>query len=360
MRELFSELDRWRAQGEDIAMATLVRVRGSAPRLPGARLCVTRGGRMVGSVSGGCVENDVYERAVQVLDSGRPVVASYGIADELGFEVGLSCGGTIDVLIEPFMGDEIWQHVRAEIQQQRPVGLAVGLWPQSLIGKKLAMFAEHGTAGTIDAVLDAEIIAAARAVWGRGVAQVLTVPWRGEEAGVFLEVIPPPLRLFVIGATHMATALCRLAKELGFWVGIVDPRGTYATRERFPGADDIRLAPPGEVLGGAGLDAYSHVVILTHDPKFDIPALAAALRSPAAYIGVMGSRSTQARRVALLEQEGFAASDLSRIRAPVGLDIGARTPEEIAVAIVAEMVAARYGRDGRALRDKAGAVHART
>ncbi len=360
MRELLADLDRWRAQGEDIAMATLVRVRGSAPRLPGARLCVTRGGRMIGSVSGGCVENDVYERAVQVLDSGQPAVASYGIADEVGFEVGLSCGGTIDVLIEPFIEDEVWQRVRAEIEQQRPVGLAVGLWPQSLVGKKLAVFADHGTAGTIDAALDAEIVMATRAAWGRGVAQVLTVRWRGEEAGIFLDMMPPPLRLFIVGATHMATALCRLAKELGFWVGVVDPRGTYATRERFPGADEIRLAAPGDVLGAVGLDAYSHVVILTHDPKFDIPALAAALRSPAAYVGVMGSRDTQARRVALLEQEGFRASDLSRVRAPIGLDLGARTPEEIALAIVAEMVAARYGRDGRALREKPGAIHERT
>ena len=360
MRELFSELERWQSQGEEIAMATLVRVRGSAPRLPGARLWVTRGGRMIGSVSGGCVENDVYAHALQVLDSRQPVMASYGIADELGFAVGLSCGGSIDVLIAPFIEDEVWNCVRGEIEQQRPVALALGLWPQPLIGSRLAMLEDGRTVGAIDGALDPQLIAAAGAAWARGGTQVLRLPWHGEEAGIFIEVIPPPLRLFIIGATHTATALCRMAKDLGFWVSVVDARGTYATRERFPAADEIRIAAPAEVLGSAALDAYSHIVILTHDPKFDIPALTYALRSEARYIGALGSRGTQARRIAVLEQDGFAANDLRRIRAPIGLDIGARTPEEIALAIVAEMVAVRYDRDGRALRDKIGAIHERT
>ena len=173
-------------------------------------------------------------------------------------------------------------------------------------------------------------------------------------------MIPPPLRLFIVGATHIAIALCRMAKGLGFWVNIIDARGAYATRERFPEADAIQPAEPGEVLGRAGLDAYSHVVILTHDPKFDIPALACALRSETGYIGVMGSRGTHRRRAVLLEQEGFTEADLSRIRAPIGLDLGARSPEEIALAILAEMVAVRHQRDGRALREKKSAIHGGT
>jgi xanthine dehydrogenase accessory factor len=360
MRDVLSDLDRWREQGEEIALATLVRVRGSAPRLPGARLCVTRSGRMAGSVSGGCVENDVYERAMQVLDSGQPVVASYGIADEMGFAVGLSCGGTIDVLIEPFVEEDVWNSIRQAVEQQRPATVAIALAPPALIGRKLALLDDGGTLGAIDASLDEQVIAAARAAWRQGATQVLSLPWQGEEASVFIEVIPPPLRLFIVGATQIAIALCRMAKGLGFWVSIIDARGTYATRERFPEADAILLAEPGEVLGRAGLDAYSHVVILTHDPKFDIPALARALRSETGYIGVMGSRGTHGRRAVLLEQDGFTAADLSRIRAPIGLDIGAHSPEEIALAILAEMVAVRHQRDGRTLCEKKGAIHGGT
>src|SRR5512139_1048631 len=356
MRDILPELDRWQAQHEEIALATLVRVRGSAPRLPGARLCVTRSGRMAGSVSGGCVENDVFERAMQVLDTRQPVVASYGIADEMAFEVGLSCGGTIDVLIEPFVPDDVWSWLRDAAQQRWPVAVAIGLAPGALTGRKLVLLEDGRSAGSIDSVLDAPIRAAVRALWQSGGTEVLALPWRGAEASMFLEVNPPPPRLFIVGATHTAVALCRMAKGLGFWVGIVDARGIYATRDRFPDADEILLAHSDEVLGCADLDAYSQVVILTHDPKFDIPALVHALRSQARYIGVIGSRGTHARRTALLAQEGFGAADLGRLRAPIGLDIGARTPEEIALAILAEVVAVIHERDGRPLRDKKGAI----
>lgn len=357
MRDIFAELDRWKAQGEEIAIATLVRVRGSAPRLPGARLCLTRSGRMAGSVSGGCVENDVYERALQVLDSRQGVVASYGIADEMAFEVGLSCGGSIEVLIEPFVTEEVWSALRNAVERHCSVAVAIGLAPAALLGRKLALLDDARTVGSIAPSLDGQILAAARARWRHGGTEVLAAPWRGAEASVFIEVIPPPPRLFIVGATHTAIALSRMAQGLGFRVSIIDARGAYATRDRFPEVDEILLAPPGEALGRAGLDAYSHVVILTHDPKFDIPALTHALRSEAPYIGVMGSRDTHARRTALLEQDGFTAADLSRIRAPIGLDIGARTPEEIALAILAEMVAVVHERDGRPLRDKKGAIH---
>ncbi len=357
MKDIFPELDRWTAHGEEIALATLVRVHGSAPRLPGARLCLTRSGRMAGSVSGGCVENDVYERALQVLDSRQAIIATYGIADEMAFAVGLSCGGRIEVLIEPFIADEVWGALRNAVEHHRAVAVAIGLAPAALLGRKLGLLDDARRVGSIAPSLDGQILAAARARWRHGGTEVLAVPWRGEEASLFIEVIPPPPRLFIVGATHTAIALSRLARGLGFWVSIVDARGAYASRDRFPEADEILLAPPGEALGRAGLDAYSHVVILTHDPKFDIPALTHALRSEARYIGVMGSRDTHARRTALLEQEGFSAADLSRIHAPIGLDIGARTPEEIALAILAEMVAVGHGRAGRPLREKKGAIH---
>ena len=358
MREILADLDRWGEQKEEIALATLIRVRGGAPRRPGARLCLTRTGKMAGSVSGGCVENDVYERAVQVLDSGQPVVASYGISDELGIEVGLSCGGSIDVLIEPFAADEAWQTVRQAVEAQRAVALALGLAPAILAGRKLAVRNDGTVVGSIDPSVDQEVTAAARRLLLQAGTRLLTLASQGAEAMVFVEAFAPPLRLFIVGATHAAIALCRMAKGLGFRVIVIDARGVYATRERFADADELLVAAPGAVLEQAALDSSSHVVILTHDAKFDVPALAVALRSGAGYIGIMGSRATHTRRRVQLAQQGFTATDFVRIRAPIGLDLGACTPEEIALAILAEMVAVRYGRDGRALTDKPGAIGA--
>jgi xanthine dehydrogenase accessory factor len=351
MLEILDDLDRWQRDGEQIAVATLVRVQRSAPRRPGARLGVTRRGKMTGSVSGGCVENDVFERAVQVLDSGVPVLASYGIDDDMGMRVGLSCGGTIDVLIETFSECEAWRAARDAVAAERAAVLCVALSPAGLIGRKVAVFAD-GRAGVIDEDLDEEIIAAARERLYAGDGAVLVFPWRGGEASVFLEPMLPPRRLFIIGATHTAIALCRLAKPLGFRVTVVDPRGVYATRERFAEADELLLEAPGDVLKGASLDPACAVVVLTHDAKFDIPSLAGALRSDAGYIGALGSRATHAKRQSQLEEQGFGGDELARIHAPIGLDIGARTPEEIALAIVAEIVAVSRGRQGRTVRDR--------
>ncbi|MFN8624778.1 MAG: XdhC/CoxI family protein [Candidatus Binatia bacterium] len=358
MREILTDLDRWSAAEEDIAMATLVRVRGSAPRLPGARLCVTRSGKMAGSVSGGCVENDVCDRAIDVLDSRRPTIATYGIADELGFEIGLSCGGSLDVLIEPFVPDAVWQALRQAVDGQRPAVLCIGLAPAELLGRKLVVLADRRRRGSLAPELDEAVTAEALRLLSKGGTTAIDVPWHTHVATVFVESLPPPERLFVIGATHAAAALCRIAKGFGFQVTVVDARGTYATRERFPEADVLVRSQPGPVLASATLDPSSYIVVLTHDPKFDIPALTQALRSPARYIGVMGSRSTHARRRERLVEEGFGPADLARIRAPIGLDIGARTPEEMALSILAEMVAAKYGADGRALAAKHGAIHA--
>ena len=357
MRDVLPELDRWAAEGEEMALATLVRVRGSAPRLPGSRLWVTRSGRMTGSVSGGCVESDVFERAMQVLDSGQPMLANYGIADEVAFEVGLSCGGTIDVLIEPFVANETSQALRQAVERLRPAVLAIGLGPPAILGRKLVLWDDDTAVGSIDPKLDAllmiEARCALREVWTR----IVTFPWRGEEASIFIETFAPPPRLFIVGATHVAMVLCRMAKELGFRTTIIDARGLFATRERFLDADEIFPVTPAEALDRVRLNAYSYVVILTHDPKFDIPALAQALRSEARYIGVMGNRITHGRRKAVLQEEGFTAGDLDRIRAPIGLDLGARTPEEIALAILAEMVAVRNGTDGRPLCESGDTIH---
>lgn len=361
MKDILAMLDRWQQDGETIAIATLVQACGSVPRQPGARLVMTRSGKMAGSVSGGCVENDVFEHALQVLETGQPIIVRYDAADPLGLAVGLSCGGSIEVLIEPFTAAEAWQALCRAVQQERSAALAIGLTPPSLAGRKLAIFDEGTSAGSIDADLDDQITAAAPRLMLEGGARLLTLPRRAETATVFFEAFPTRQRLLVIGATHTAIPLCRLAKVLGFHVTVIDARSAYATRERFPDADELIQAWPDEALAAACTEspsASTSVVILTHDPKFDLPALTSALRAGVRYIGILGSRKTHERRKAELRERGLTEADLARIRAPIGLDLGGRAPEEVALAILAEILAVRYGRDGHALAERNPATHA--
>ena len=344
MKEILPDLDLWQSQGEEIALATVVQVRRSAPRPPGARLGVTRSGRMSGSVSGGCVEADVFERAMQVLDSRSPEVASYGIADELAFQVGLSCGGSIDVLIEPFVSGSEWDALRRSVESQQPAVYAVGLAPTPLLGRKLTRLIGGRSVGSIERSLDSDIAEESDQLMQTAGTKVVTLPWRGEQAQVFLETFRPSPSLLIVGATHAAISLCRLATEVGFQVTVIDARSALATPERFPNAERIIHAWPEEALAQVSLDNYSSLVVLTHDPKFDVPALAHALHSAARYIGAQGSRVTHEGRTKQLRQQGFGDADLARIRSPIGLDIGSRTPAELAVAILAEVLAVLYNR----------------
>ena len=349
MNEVLADLDRWQRQKETIALATLVGVQGSAPRLPGARFCVTKSGKVSGSVSGGCVEADLFEHALQVLDAGTPRLIGYGISDEMGFSVGLSCGGQIEVLVEPFRPDPSWKALRGALRSQRPVALATSLGPASLLGRKLVIFADGTHVGSLAAELDAEVTAVAQGHLLEGGARQLVLSYQGEETRVFLEAFLPPPHLIVVGAAFAAPSLVRMAKEAGFRVTVVDPRAAFTTRERFPTADEVIVSGPGEVLERASLDAYSYVVVLLHDAKFDIAALAPALRSDARYIGVMGSRRVHEQRKARLREQGFDDETLARMHAPIGLDLGGREPEEIAVSILAEIVAISHGRSAPVL-----------
>lgn len=312
---------------------------------------------MVGSVSGGCVENDVFERAMRVLDDRRPVVQRYGIDDAVGVAVGLSCGGEIDVLIEPFRPDEAWTATRDALRDRRAVALCVGLSPDALLGRHLAVVEGSGTAGGLSPSVDTQVADAARALLGDGGRCSLDVEIDREPGRVFIEAIAPPPRLFIVGATHTAIPLSRMARELGFEVSVVDPRTPFATRDRFPDVDHLLMDWPDEVLDAAGLDARCHVLTLTHDMKFDVPTLARALRSEVRYIGALGGRKTHARRLSRLRELGFEDRDLARIHTPIGLDIGARSPEEIALSILAEIVSVRRGHDGGSLRDRKGPIH---
>jgi xanthine dehydrogenase accessory factor len=339
-----TEIELWQSEGEEVALATVVRVRRSAPRPPGARLAVTRSGKMTGSVSGGCVEADVFERAMQVLDSGQAILVSYGISDELGFQVGLSCGGSIDVLIEPFaLGEELMALCQVQ-ERQQPSVFATGLTPLSILGRRLAIVDGREPVGSISPDLDSYIVKESSRLMEVGGTRVVALPCDQGEAQVFLEAFLPPPDLIIIGATHIAISLARIAREVGFRVTVIDARSVLATEDRFPDVYRLIRGWPDETMPGLFLGSQSSVVVLTHDPKFDIPALACALRSPAGYIGALGSRVTHQQRKARLLEQGFSEADLGRIRSPIGLDIGARTPGELAVSVLAEVLAVRYGR----------------
>jgi len=330
MREIVGDLTRWLAAGERIALATVVWAEGPSPRPLGSRMAVTASGKMGGSVSGGCVEGAVFEEAQSVLAGGPPKRLRYGVVDETGWEVGLACGGTIEVYIEPLV--EIHRRLLAALEVEETVALATRLdgnghllaWPDGRLE------GDRSLASELTALFP-------------GPATELRHYPKGD---VFLEVFAQPLTLTIVGAVHLAQPLVTLAQTLGFRVQVVDARRAFATRERFPTADELIVAWPQDVLKAEALGPQHYVVILSHDPKFDLPTLRIALRSRAAYIGLLGSRTTQAKRKAALREEGFSEAELARIHGPVGLDLGGREPAEVALAILAEIVAVRHGRRG--------------
>jgi len=330
MRGIAADLDAWLAAGERIALATVVWAEGPSPRPLGSRLAVTASGQMAGSVSGGCVEGAVFQEAQEVLAGGPPKRLRYGVVDETGWEVGLACGGTIEVYVESLA--DAHRRLLAALEREERVAMAT---PLDGAGHLLA-WPDGRLEG--DRALSSELVALFP-----GPAAELR---RGVEGDVFLEVFTPPLTLVIVGAVHVAVPLVGLAQTLGFHVRLVDARRAFATRERFPTVDELVVAWPQDALKAEELGSQHHVVILTHDPKFDVPALQIALRSQAAYIGLIGSRTTQAKRKAALREVGFGEEELARIRGPVGLDLGGREPAEIALAILAEVVAVRHGRSG--------------
>lgn len=352
MLELLPTLDRWRAAGRRAAIATITRVRGSSPRPAGARLAIADDGAFVGSISVGCVEADVFEDAQAVLRSGVPRGRHFGIADELGFTVGLSCGGEIDVWIEPdWLVDPAEGAVAAALRQglAQEVGVCLATTlPAAGPSRHLLVRADGTRVGTTgDPALDARIGAAAGRGFELGTSETVEAP-RADSGveRVFLDVYPPPPTLVIFGGAHVAVPLVSFAKRVGFRVIVVDGRARFAMPERFPDADRVLHAWPDDAATQLRLDHSTYVAVLNHDPKFDLPALTLALASGARYVGAIGSRRTRQLHLDRLRALGVSEADLARVHGPIGLDIGARTPEEIAVSILAEMIAVRYGRPG--------------
>ena len=364
MKELLGTLDAWAADGVDAGRAVVIRTFGSAPRPEGAVLLLARDGRIAGSVSGGCVEAAAAEEIERAWRTGHSRVIRYGISDEQAWDVGLACGGTIDVLVEPFVPPASIEAARAaaarESSGQAIVTPLPADAPSAAHGAHepgdgaapvppVAVDADgslHGSLG--DAALDAALAGAAADAIRRGTSRTIEVG--GRQA--FVEAFTPRRRLVVVGGTEVARALVALARPLGFETVVVDARPSFVTGDRFPEADRLLVGWPEDAAAELGVGPDDAVAILSHDPKLDEPAVAEALRRGAGYVGAIGSRKTQADRRERLRADGVSDADLGRLHGPVGLDLGGREPAEIALAILAEIVASRYGGSGRPLVER--------
>lgn len=350
MRDLLAEYEAMMASGEPVGRAVVTSVWGSAPRAEGASMLATPGGRLAGSVSGGCVESAAAQEIAEAISRGASKLVTYGVSDERAWEVGLACGGTIKVFVQP----EVPSPVLSAARGAGGVVVATVVespGPSPRVGDA-AVIRENGTAEHTGwpAWLVAAVVEPARLALRKETSTTLQVSTPdGGAVAVFLEVFPRKPKLVIFGGVHIAMALVPLARALGYRTIVADGRQAFLTRERFPQADELLLAWPEEAFARIGLDSATYVCLLSHDPKFDEPALELALRSPAAYIGAIGSRKTQTARRERLRQQGFSAEDLARVHGPIGLDLGGRSPAETALAIVAEMTRVRYGATGKSL-----------
>ncbi|MFG2686914.1 XdhC family protein [Streptomyces sp. NPDC048405] len=368
MLDIAEELHRWVEQGRDFAVATVVAVGGSAPRPTGAALAVDADGTVVGSVSGGCVEGAVYELCRQALQDGDTVVERFGYSDEDAFAVGLTCGGVIDVLVTPVRTADparpaLATALAAAAHGETAAVARVVSGPAELLGRALVVRADGSRTGGLGGhpELDRTAAAEAGAFLDAGRTGTLEIGEQGSRCGapltLLIESSVPPPRMIVFGAIDFASALARVGRFLGYRVTVCDARPVFATPARFPDADEVVAEWPHEYLARTEVDARTVLCVLTHDAKFDIPLLRLALRLPVAYVGAMGSRRTHLDREARLREAGVSDLELARLRSPIGLDLGARTPEETALAIAAEIVASRHGGTGAALTGAHTPIH---
>jgi xanthine dehydrogenase accessory factor len=367
VRDILDLIAKWWDAGDTFGLATVVSTFSSAPREPGAAMAVSPDGEVVGSVSGGCVEGAVYELAQEVIATGQAVLKRYGISDDTAFSVGLTCGGLIDIYVEPVSRElfpELGEIVAA-VRAGTPVAVATVVAGPGEVSARRVIWpgpdrASHGPLGS-GARLDEAVDDDARGMLAQGTTGVRRYGPDGErrldDLSVFVQSFTPPPQMLVFGAIDFAAAVARAGKFLGYRVTVCDARPVFATASRFPDADEVITDWPHRYLAGIDTDARTVICVLTHDPKFDVPLLEVALRRPAAYIGAMGSRRTHEDRLARLREAGLTDDELGRLRSPIGLDLGARTPEETAVAIAAELIQLRWGGSGQPLTATSGRIH---
>ncbi len=341
MREVAADVGRWQKDGEAVALATVVTTWGSAPRGVGSKMALTPSGKIAGSVSGGCVEGAVYSAGVETLESGRAQLLSFGVADETAWEVGLACGGHIDVFVAS-LDRQTFETVSAwEEQDQSGAVISVIQGPDSHLGRKILLRRRDEYYGSIDPLLDEAIIARGVEAIATGHPARAAVKAEALQLELFIDTVMPQPTLIMVGGAHIAIALATIASVVGYRTIVVDPRRAFGSAERFPHVDRLVQAWPGEAFKELKVTGSTAVAMLSHDPKIDDPALKSVLPSPAFYIGALGSTRTHAKRRKRLLESGMDQELIERIASPIGLDINARTPEEIAVAVMAEIIAAR-------------------
>ena len=345
MPEIFEHIDQLgRAPGR-VAVATLVNTRGTTPRKEGAKMLVGEGGGVLGSVTiGGCVDAQVIEETADVLDKNRPRLLELNLGDEEAWEIGLTCGGTIEVFVEP-LTPELYLKVREHAARGGHAAIVTRLDS----GAKLLLLDDGTSEGTLgEAFLDERFGAEARDAMAAGLSRTLVL----EGVRAFLEVIAPPALLLVVGASHVAMPLTTLARTLGYHTVVMDGRPRFATRERFADVDELRVGIPSEMIRDYALTPAAALVLVAHDYKYDLPVLRHALGTDIGYVGMLGSSRRGATILKFLADEGVSDAQLKRVRVPIGLDLGARSAPEIALAILAEIQAARTGANGQPLSSK--------
>jgi xanthine dehydrogenase accessory factor len=363
VRELLATVDAWQQEGLGIARAVVIRTFGSSPRREGASMLWAEDGRISGSVSGGCVEGATAERLAEAYASGEQRVVRFGISDEDAWDVGLACGGTIDVLVQPAIAPAALDAARATLHEQHagravvtrlptgspePAISSSQLGPAAVVEEPLIVHMNGRLEGSLGAGdNDAALVSSGLDALARGVSTVAELA--GEQ--LFVEAFPARPRLVVVGAVEVAVALMRLARELDYETILIDGRPAFATRERFPHVDQLVIGWPDEVADAIELGPLDAVAVLSHDPKFDDPAITEALRRGCRYVGAIGSRKTQRARRERLAASGLDEAQLERLRGPIGLDLGGREPAETALAIMSEIVAARHHATGRPMQE---------
>ncbi len=336
MLDILNTMNRWLEEGRQAALATVVKTWGSAPRRVGSKMGITAEMAMIGSVSGGCVEGAVVEEAVASLKDGQPRLLKFGVADDTAWEVGLTCGGSIEVYVEPL--NQAWWQTLSGLAQNDRFGMTITLLEGEQIGEKALLDAQAQVLYQTDKLSD-ETLAAMKALPRTSKSGVQKMG----ETRVMIDIQAQRPHLILIGGVHVSIPLQEMARQLGFRVSIVDPRSAFASAERFPDVANILRSYPDKALPQLGLDGSAYLAVLTHDPKIDDKALITALPASIPYVGVLSSSRTHRQRVARLKQAGLSDDLIAQIRTPIGIDIGASTPEEIAVCILAEIIAVRNG-----------------
>lgn len=343
MRDVISDIDRWKKEDRKIAIATVIETWGSAPRGVGAKMVISPDGKIAGSVSGGCVEGAVYEAGIEVLETGKSELLHFGVADETAWEVGLACGGTIEVFVRP-LNKNMYDSLHTQLTEANGIANVIVIrGPTELLGKELLLTDNGLVVGSISEDLDTNAVSAAQKVLAEGVSRRVSIdPSNDVSVEIFVDVNLPEFTLIIVGGVHIAIALADIAKTLGYRTIVIDPRRSFGSQERFPSVDQLIQAWPEEAFSKIKINSATAVAMLTHDPKIDDPALKIVLNSGAFYIGALGSQKTQTKRQKRLVAEGLTREQINRIHGPIGLPLGGETPEEIALAIMAEIITTRH------------------